>query len=53
MIDRAAYDRYQARFFEVFRKFRGRLLSADERPLVPEGRCDRDEPKARHHHSQP
>jgi uncharacterized protein (DUF1330 family) len=28
--DRAAYDRYQARFFEVFRKFAGRLLSADD-----------------------
>lgn len=25
MIDRAAYDRYQARFFEAFRMFRGRL----------------------------
>jgi uncharacterized protein (DUF1330 family) len=30
--DRAAYDRYQARFFDVFRKFSGRLLSADETP---------------------
>ena len=26
MTDRAAYDRYQARFFDVFRKFSGRLL---------------------------
>jgi|SRR3954466_3932281 uncharacterized protein (DUF1330 family) len=42
MIDRAAYDRYQARFFDVFRKFNGRLLSADERPLVLEGQWDRD-----------
>jgi len=25
MTDRAAYDRYQARFFDVFRKFSGRL----------------------------
>jgi uncharacterized protein (DUF1330 family) len=24
MTDRAAYDRYQARFFEVFRRFSGR-----------------------------
>jgi uncharacterized protein (DUF1330 family) len=32
--DRAAYDRYQARFFDMFRKFSGRLLSADEHPLV-------------------
>ena len=37
MIDRAAYDRYQARFFDVFRKFNGRLLSADENPAVLEG----------------
>ena len=36
MTDRAAYDRYQARFFDVFRKFSGRLLSADETPAVPE-----------------
>ena len=42
MIDRAAYDRYQARFFGVFRKFNGRLLSADESPDVLEGSWDRD-----------
>jgi uncharacterized protein (DUF1330 family) len=42
MIDRATYDRYQARFFDVFRKFNGRLLSADERPAVLEGVWDRD-----------
>ena len=42
MTDRAAYDRYQARFFDVFRKFRGRLLSADESPTVLEGAWDRD-----------
>src|SRR5882672_1903453 len=42
MTDRAAYDRYQARFFDVFRKFNGRLLSADERPAVLEGTWDRD-----------
>jgi uncharacterized protein (DUF1330 family) len=42
MTDRAAYDRYQARFFDVFRKFNGRLLSADERPAVLEGIWDRD-----------
>lgn len=43
MTDRAAYDRYQARFFDVFRKFSGRLLSADEHPSVLEGRwnCDK------------
>ncbi len=42
MTDRAAYDRYQARFFDVFRKFSGRLLSADESPVVLEGAWDRD-----------
>jgi uncharacterized protein (DUF1330 family) len=42
MTDRAAYDRYQARFFEVFRKFSGRLLSADDNPKLLEGRWDRD-----------
>ena len=42
MNDRAAYDRYQARFFDAFRKFNGRLLSADESPIVLEGVWDRD-----------
>ncbi|OAF00905.1 hypothetical protein AYJ54_30235 [Bradyrhizobium centrolobii] len=37
MTDRAAYDRYQARFYEVFRKFDGRLLAADEHPHLLEG----------------
>ena len=27
--DREAYERYQARFTEVFMKFEGRLLAAD------------------------
>lgn len=40
--DRAAYDRYQARFMEVFRRHPGRLLVADESPQVVEGRWDRD-----------
>jgi uncharacterized protein (DUF1330 family) len=40
--DRAGYDRYQARFFGVFKKFGGRLLSADENPAVLEGVWDRD-----------
>jgi uncharacterized protein (DUF1330 family) len=42
MTDRAAYDRYQARFLDVFKKFSGRLLSADESPGVLEGVWDRD-----------
>src|SRR3981081_2237173 len=37
MTDRAAYDRYQVRFFDVFKKFSGRLLSSDESPTVLEG----------------
>ena len=42
MIDRTAYDRYQARFFGVFKQFNGRLLAADESPDVLEGNWDRD-----------
>lgn len=40
--DRAAYDRYQARFFGVFRKFNGRVLAADEQPKLLEGGWDRE-----------
>jgi uncharacterized protein (DUF1330 family) len=40
--DRAAYDRYQARFMDVFRQYRGTLLAADERPQVVEGSWDRE-----------
>ena len=40
--DRAAYDRYQARFMEVFRRHPGTLLAADERPAVIEGEWDRE-----------
>ena len=39
---RASYDRYQARFIEVFSKHKGRLLAADERPRVLEGKWDRE-----------
>jgi len=35
--DRPAYDRYQAAFMGVFRRFHGRLLAADERPTPLEG----------------
>lgn len=41
-IDRPAYDRYQARFIDVFRRHRGTLLAADESPEVVEGHWDRD-----------
>ncbi|MBW0015858.1 DUF1330 domain-containing protein [Mycobacterium sp.] len=40
--DRAGYDRYQARFMEVFRRHPGTLLAADDSPQVVEGRWDRD-----------
>lgn len=40
--DRAAYNRYQARFMDVMRKFKGRLLAADEAPRIIEGAWDRE-----------
>jgi uncharacterized protein (DUF1330 family) len=40
--DRAAYDRYQARFFGVFKKFNGRVMVADEKPKLLEGSWDRE-----------
>jgi uncharacterized protein (DUF1330 family) len=40
--DRAAYDRYQMRFMDVFRRYRGTLLAADEHPRVVEGNWDRE-----------
>jgi len=42
MKNRAAYDRYQARFMAVFRCFQGRLLAADEDPAVLEGEWPMD-----------
>jgi uncharacterized protein (DUF1330 family) len=39
---RAAYDRYQRRFMEVFRRYSGELLVADEAPKVIEGSSDRE-----------
>jgi uncharacterized protein (DUF1330 family) len=40
--DRAAYERYAARFRGVLKQFGGRLLAADEPPEIIEGRWDRD-----------
>ena len=40
--DRAAYERYAARFRGVLKQFGGRLLAADEKPEIIEGRWDRD-----------
>lgn len=39
--DRTAYDKYQMRFMDVFRRCHGTLLAADERPQVVEGSWDR------------
>ena len=40
--DRAAHDRYQANFLDVFRRHPGTLLAADESPQVVKGRWDRE-----------
>ena len=40
--DRDAYDRYQAAFMDVFQRYSGTLLAADETPQVIEGDSDRD-----------
>ena len=39
---RERYDRYQSRFMGVFKNFNGKLLVADERPVVLEGDWPRD-----------
>lgn len=36
-MQREVYDRYQSRFWEVFKQSKGRLLAADEHPKVLEG----------------
>ena len=40
--DRATYDRYQAKFMGVMKRFQGRLLAVDENPKVLEGKWERD-----------
>lgn len=40
--DRDAYNRYQAAFMEVFQRYSGTLLAADEAPQVIEGEWDRE-----------
>ncbi|GAA5106895.1 DUF1330 domain-containing protein [Nocardia iowensis] len=40
--DRGAYDRYQARFLDVFTRYSGTLLAADESPHIIEGATDRE-----------
>jgi uncharacterized protein (DUF1330 family) len=38
--DPALYGRYVERFMEVFRKYKGSVLAADERPVLVEGHWD-------------
>jgi uncharacterized protein (DUF1330 family) len=40
--DRAAYGRYQERFMGVMNRFKGRVLAADEKPRIVEGKWDGD-----------
>lgn len=40
--DRESYNKYQPRFLDVFKKFKGKLLAADENPQVIEGVWERD-----------
>jgi uncharacterized protein (DUF1330 family) len=40
--DRAVYDRYQEKFMGVMKHFQGRVLAADDKPLVVEGEWDRE-----------
>ncbi len=37
IVDRQAYDRYQSKFWAVFKQFKGQLLVNDESPKVLEG----------------
>ena len=39
--NRVTYQRYQERFMGVMRRFKGRVLAADENPQVVEGAWDR------------
>jgi uncharacterized protein (DUF1330 family) len=40
--DREAYNRYQSRFLDVFRQFKGQLLAAEENPEIIEGVWERE-----------
>jgi uncharacterized protein (DUF1330 family) len=41
-IRREKYDQYQARFWDVFKLFKGQLVAADEHPKVLEGDWNHD-----------
>lgn len=38
----AAYNRYQAKFMDVFQRFKGKLLAADANPQIIEGDWNRE-----------
>lgn len=40
--DEDRYRKYQAKFFDVFKNSGGRLLAADEKPVVLDGEWTRD-----------
>ena len=40
--DRVAYGRYQTQFMDVLNRYKGRLLAADEHPMVVEGDWGRE-----------
>lgn len=40
--DRQAYDLYQAKFWQVFKRYNGRLLVSDERVEIVEGEWNKD-----------
>jgi uncharacterized protein (DUF1330 family) len=40
--DRDFYNKYQSRFLDVFKKFKGTLLAADENPKTVEGVWNRE-----------
>lgn len=42
IFNREAYDRYQAKFWDVFKQFDGSLLVNDENPKVLEGQWPKD-----------
>ena len=40
--NRDAYNKYQARFMDVFGQFKGRVLAADESPQIVEGSWEQE-----------
>ena len=40
--DTKQYDQYQAKFWPIFKKYKGRLLASDENPEVFEGQWRKD-----------